>query len=629
MFDKNEIQVTKNSNEWISLINVNESISKNLIKYYEYKDFYNIEQIDNGYFGKIYRANWKNSKQYFVLKSFNFDNDVIVKEIIHEVELYRKKLIFHKNIVSFFGVTDKENQNGQAKEYFLVMEYVNGSSLQNYLKENFENLTWEDKFRLAFQLAHVVSCLHNKGIVHGNLNSGNILVHQNNIKLGDLGLSKRIKEALKTPMDQSELFVAAPYIDPIWFNNSNNLMQPYSLSEKSDVYSIGVLLWEISSGQLPFKGESYDASLVMQISKGYREKIISDTPIDYSNLYTECWNGEPKNRPSMNQVVDKLKSIITKTHITESQIIQKNDKMNIKETEPTIQNINRAIFEEDLSIVIDELINLYFEEVNKGKEENVRKQFVIDYINNSNISSQEIYNWLLNNQNDSNSIFLLGYFNNYGIEANINKQKALELYQKAAELENTAAQFDLAYLHIYGKGIDKSYDKVFELSLKLADREYPAGMNLLGYCYNVGIGTDVDKHKAVELYYKAANLGNIRAQCNLGLIYESGDGVEKDHDKVFELANKSANGKHSDGIGLLAYCYYNGLGTDTNFQMAFELYQEAANLGNDVAQYNLANMYEYGEGAEKNMSKAIYWYKKSAEQENLGAQAKLKSLLKL
>jgi hypothetical protein len=67
------------------LINDNESISKNLIKYYEYKDFYNIEKIDSGYFGKIYRANWKNSKQYFVLKSFNFDNDVIVKEIIHEV----------------------------------------------------------------------------------------------------------------------------------------------------------------------------------------------------------------------------------------------------------------------------------------------------------------------------------------------------------------------------------------------------------------------------------------------------------------------------------------------------------------------------------------------------------------
>jgi serine/threonine protein kinase len=55
------------------------------------------------------------------------------------------------------------------KEYLLVMEYADGGSLQNYLKENFKSLTWEDKYRLAFQLAHVVSCLHNKGIVHGNL----------------------------------------------------------------------------------------------------------------------------------------------------------------------------------------------------------------------------------------------------------------------------------------------------------------------------------------------------------------------------------------------------------------------------------------------------------------------------
>jgi serine/threonine protein kinase len=105
--------------------------------------------------------------------------------------------------------------------------------------------------------------------------------------LGDFGLSKRIKEAFNKHMNQSELFVIAPYIDPKWFNNSNS---SYSLNEKSDVYSIGVLLWEISSGQIPFKDESYDAGLVKQILLGYREKIVSDTPIDYSNIYTGKYN---------------------------------------------------------------------------------------------------------------------------------------------------------------------------------------------------------------------------------------------------------------------------------------------------------------------------------------------------
>ena len=112
------------------------------------------------------------------------------------------------------------------------------------------------------------------------------MVHQNNIKLCDFGLSRRIKEALNQSKQESELFDMAPYIDPKWFNNSNNLMQPYSLNKKSDVYSIGVLLWVISSGQPPFKDESHDAYLVMKMSQGYRETVVLDTPTDYSNIYT-------------------------------------------------------------------------------------------------------------------------------------------------------------------------------------------------------------------------------------------------------------------------------------------------------------------------------------------------------
>jgi hypothetical protein len=77
-----ETRVNKNSNEWINWIY--EAISKNQINYYEYEDFYNIEKIDDDYFEKVYRANWKNSERYFILKSFNFDN-VTVKEIIREV----------------------------------------------------------------------------------------------------------------------------------------------------------------------------------------------------------------------------------------------------------------------------------------------------------------------------------------------------------------------------------------------------------------------------------------------------------------------------------------------------------------------------------------------------------------
>jgi TPR repeat protein len=152
------------------------------------------------------------------------------------------------------------------------------------------------------------------------------------------------------------------------------------------------------------------------------------------------------------------------------QVIHYFNKMNIKEVEPTTQNINGNIFEEDLSIVIDELVNLDFKKINEGKERVVRKKQVFNCINNYKTNSQEIYNWLINNQNNSNSVYLLGYFNYNGIEINIDMQKAFELYQKAAELENDVAQFELANMYIDGEGTDLDYDKAFKIINKLAKK---------------------------------------------------------------------------------------------------------------------------------------------------------------
>ena len=118
--------------------------------------------------------------------------------------------------------------------------------------------------------------------------SGNVLVCQDNIRLADFGLAKRI-EALS---NKSDLFGVVPYVDPRRFNKPKNSEHPYSLNKKSDVYSVGVLLWEISSGKLPFyvEGQTYDVGLAVQITQGHRESIIPNSPIDYVMLYTGKYN---------------------------------------------------------------------------------------------------------------------------------------------------------------------------------------------------------------------------------------------------------------------------------------------------------------------------------------------------
>jgi hypothetical protein len=94
--------------------------------------------------------------------------------------------------------------------------------------------------------------------------------------LADFGLLSKETNSINTLY----LFKMVPYIDPKSFEDKN-----YDLDEKSDVYSIGVLLWQISSGRKPFKDEGYNAKLASTILNGKREGTISGTPPGYSELY--------------------------------------------------------------------------------------------------------------------------------------------------------------------------------------------------------------------------------------------------------------------------------------------------------------------------------------------------------
>ncbi|GBC20335.2 kinase-like domain-containing protein [Rhizophagus irregularis DAOM 181602=DAOM 197198] len=87
-------------------------------------------------------------------------------------------------------------------------------------------------------------------------------------------------------------------------------------------------------------------------------------------------------------------------------------------------------------------------------------------------------------------------------------QIALGLYQKAAELENFVAQFDLACMYLYGAGTDKNYNKAFKLLEKLSRRKHTYGMKWLGHCYKFGYGTVKNMDKATYWYKKSSSLGS-------------------------------------------------------------------------------------------------------------------------
>ncbi|GBB88059.1 hypothetical protein RclHR1_01460009 [Rhizophagus clarus] len=547
--------------EWVHWIE--EAITKEEIMHYEYEHFSNIKEIGTSDLGKVYRANWKNYFEFYKLKSLSNISDNTIKEIIHEIELYRK-IDFHDNIINFRGITitDQGTQYGKIQNYLLVMDYVDGETLEEYLKKNFHNLTWKKKSDLAYQLACVVSYLHHKGITHRDLHSGNILVYQNTIKIADFGLSRRIKEA-----SSSDLFGVIPYIDPKKFDK-----QLYPLDEKkSDVYSIGVLLWEVSSGKPPFyvEGQPHNDCLAGKILQGYREPIIPDTPADYVKLYTECWDSEPDNRPSMINVVNRLKMINLQSNARKESVNnQLTSELN------RVENLPYPNPEKDFISIVNKTTEYIFETINKGL---LGKLHILDYFKNNNIDSLEIYNWLINNQDNSNSIFLLGYFNYYGVVTNKDHDLAFKLFLNASEKDHILAQSFVGKSYQYGLGTTKNEKLAFKCFEKLAHRNYAIGEVDVGYCYSQGIGTERDLSKAVFWYEKAVQNKSIVAMSNLGTKYINGDGVIKDYEKAFELFKQSAEGGYLYGMDMLVYCYNNGIGTNIDKQKAAEINQMIIN----------------------------------------------------
>ena len=103
-------------------------------------------------------------------------------------------------------------------------------------------------------------------------------MHRKNIKLADFGLSRKVDESCNI----SKITGTIPYIDPKCFDRN---YRKYKLQKESDVYSIGVLLWQISSGREPFKRRDYSLTLAMSIRDGLREKALEGTPVEYSGLY--------------------------------------------------------------------------------------------------------------------------------------------------------------------------------------------------------------------------------------------------------------------------------------------------------------------------------------------------------
>jgi len=178
------------------------------------------------------------------------------------------------------------------------MQYAGEGDLHKYLNNKFISLTWKEKLSALQDISWGLAFIHQGGLMHCDFHSGNVLVSSENSReryhIGDLGLCRPIDQNSES---ETRVYGVLPYMAP-------EVIRGLPYTPAADIYSFGMIMWLIATGQPPFSNRPNDLHLAIDICNGVRPEIYKDIPECFCDLMKKCWDNDPLKRPSTKEICD-------------------------------------------------------------------------------------------------------------------------------------------------------------------------------------------------------------------------------------------------------------------------------------------------------------------------------------
>ena len=260
------------------------------------------EEIGRGAFGTVYRALWLSQHDTVAVKRLYLTHldDQAEKEFFKELSLMNS--VRYRHVVTFYGACTEKGK------YALVMEYMALGSLHKMLHKDKIELNWSNRLSIALQTAKSINYLHNlkPAILHRDIKSLNFLLDRSYegyiVKVCDFGLAQ-----IKSETTQQTLLTHPPPCTLQW--TAPEILNLKRHTDKSDIYSLGIVYWELATNEIPYR--NYQTAVILQsVIAGIRLEIPETTLPHFSALIKECWAHNPDDRPNSSHVIDIIEKCI-------------------------------------------------------------------------------------------------------------------------------------------------------------------------------------------------------------------------------------------------------------------------------------------------------------------------------
>ncbi|KAL5196671.1 hypothetical protein ABZP36_000183 [Zizania latifolia] len=247
-------------------------------------------KIASGSVGDLYHGTYCSQDVAIkVLKPERVSVDML-REFAQEVYIMKK--VRHKNVVQFIGACTRP------PILCIVTEFMRGGSIFDFLYNFRGTFQLHDVLRIASDVSKGMNYLHQINIIHRDLKTANLLMDDQVVKVADFGVA-RVKDqsGVMTAETGTYRWMAPEVIEHL----------PYD--HRADVFSFGIVLWELLTGKLPYEDMTPLQAAVAVVQKDLRPTIPSDTHPTLADLLQKCWQKDPALRPTFAEILDIVNSI--------------------------------------------------------------------------------------------------------------------------------------------------------------------------------------------------------------------------------------------------------------------------------------------------------------------------------